>query len=231
MRIAICDDEEYFVEYIREILWHELDNQIDTFLNPVDLLQKYQEGATYDVIFCDIMMEPYDGIETARRIRALDSNVILVYLTSNLEYAPLGYEVHAFRYLLKPVTKEALFSVMQEVKKELCPPSKILLKTPDGSFLIPWEEILYLETTDKDTQIFFENDTYSLRKGLNEFEEELSAFPFYRIHRKYLVNLTHIREFDDTRLTLDNGVTLSISRRKSKGFQNSFEQYLRGGLR
>ena len=230
MRIAICDDEACFVDTIYQYLWDEQHCTIDTFLEAEQLLAQYENGTRYDVIFCDIMMEPLNGIELARKIRMLDQNVILVYLTSNLDYAPLGYEVRAFRYLLKPIQKEALLSVMAEIHQELKVQKKLLLETPFGSILIQENSIKYIEVFDKELQIFYDNDYLCIKKGLNELESMLTSQYFFRVHRKYLVHLDHVLEYDNSKVTLDCGKTLPISRRKSKEFRGAMNLFIKGEL-
>lgn len=212
MKIAICDDEASFVNTIYQYLWDEQHCSIDTFLDPEQLLEQYENGIRYDVIFCDILMEPLNGIELARKIRILDQNVILVYLSSNLDYAPLGYEVRAFRYLLKPIKKEALLSIMTDIYQEQKIQNKLLFETPYGSILIPENSIQYVEVSDKELQIFYDNDSLCIKKGLNELETTLTSPYFFRIHRKYMVHLDHIAEYDSTKVTMDCRKTLPISR-------------------
>lgn len=231
MRIAICDDEPCFVDTIYQYLWDEQHCTIDTYLNPEQLLAQYESGVFYDVIFCDILMEPINGIELARKIRTFDENVILVYLSCNLEYAPLGYEVRAFRYLLKPVKKEALLSVMIDIYQEQKTQNKLLFETPYGSILIPENSIQYIEVSDKELQIFYDNDSLCIKKGLNELENILTSPCFFRIHRKYMIHLDHVTEYDNTKVTMDCQKTLPVSRRKSKYFRETMNCFIKGELR
>ena len=228
MRIAICDDEACFVETIYQYLWDEQHCTIDTYLNPEQLLAQYESGVFYDIIFCDILMEPINGIELARKIRTFDENVILVYLSSNLDYAPLGYEVRAFRYLLKPIQKESLHSVMNDIYQEQKIQNKLLFETPYGSILIPENSIQYIEVSDKEVEIFYDNDSLCIKKGLNELESTLTSPYFFRIHRKYMVHLNHVTEYDNTKVTMDCSKTLPISRRKSKEFRETMNCFIKG---
>lgn len=229
MKIAICDDEQILVKKLYDYV-KQHDCNIECFLSPLELLDKYRNGGSFDAIFLDIKMEPMDGIALAREIRNYDKHAVLVFLTAYPEYAPSGYEVRAFRYLLKPIDKAAISKVMREIRQELLEHRKILIRTAECEFLLQEEDIHYIEANNKDCTIYYEMDTIILRKGLNDLEELFSAEHFFRIHRKYLVNLTHIREFDETHLTLDCGKTLPISRRKSQNFRTALEAYIEGGL-
>lgn len=230
MKIAICDDEKVFVEKLNEYLWQEPDCTVDCFLSPLKLLKKYEAGVFYDVIFLDIMMKPMNGIELAQKLRSYDKRTAIIFLTAYAEYAPAGYEVRAFRYLLKPISKESVSQVMQELYKSLSEYQKILIKTPECEFLLHLDDILFLEANNKDCTIHCRKDNLMLRKGLVELEAQFPATSFFRIHRKYLVNLAHVREFDETHLTLDNGLTLPISRRKSIDFRCALEIYIERGF-
>ncbi len=230
MKIAICDDEKVFVKRIYEYLWQQPDCSVECFLSPSALLEKYDAGERYDVLFLDVLMKPVNGISLAKKIRNYDSHVVIVFLTSYIEYAPAGYEVNAFRYLLKPISLNDIIGVMKDIRYELQKYHKIVLKTPQCELILNTEDILYFETNDKDTTVYYEKDSFVIRKGLNELAAQLPSVLFFRNHRKYIVNLAHVREFDEKQLTLDCGQTLPISRRKSREFRDALETYIERGL-
>ena len=230
MKIAICDDEKIFTNQIYKYLWQQPDCFAECFVSPSALLEKYINGERYDVLFLDVMMEPTDGISLAKSIREYDKRIIIVFLTSHLEYAPAGYEVNAFRYLLKPISPNDIFQVLKDIRHEMTDSRKIMFNIPQCELILAAEEILYLETNDKKTTVFCGKDTFEVHKSLNELSVQLPAPFFFRIHRKYIVNLAHVREFDEKQVTLDCGRTLPISRRKSRAFRDSLETYIEGGL-
>lgn len=229
MKIAVCDDEELFLKKIYQYFWKQQGDSVKCFLSPTALLEKYRAGVRYDVVFLDILMEPMNGIDLAKEIRRMDQKVVIVFLTVALEYAPAGYEVNAFRYLLKPVAEADLALVLKEIKKTLDASfDTILLETPECEILIHTEELYYLEADNKESILHYMGDTIKVRRSLSELEEELSARHFVRVHRKYLVNLAHIREFDGKNLTLDCGRTLPLSRRRGMTFRNALNKYIGG---
>ncbi|MCM1057416.1 MAG: LytTR family DNA-binding domain-containing protein [Firmicutes bacterium] len=230
MKIAVCDDEIVLVKQIYQYLWGQPDCSVDCFSSPERLLAKYEAGERYDVLFLDVLMQPVNGIALAKKIRGMDRNAVLIFLTAYLEYAPEGYEVNAFRYLLKPVKEQDIAAVMMEVRRELESTRTLAVRTSGCEMLLHTGELRYLEADNKDTLLYYMDDRITLRKGLNELEAQLSPFFFFRVHRKFLVNLTHVREFDETRLTLDCGKTLPISRRRSRAFRLALGAYIDGGL-
>lgn len=226
MKIAICEDEEVMAQKLRSMLKEQPDTDTEYFQDPLELLQKYESGGRYQILFCDAVMEPMDGITLCRKIRKYDSSVYIVFVTNYIEYAPAGYEIGLFRYLLKPVTKEAVERVLWEIKADLASSARILVKTPECSLFLRWQDILYLEVSDKETRIYYGHDMIRVTKSLGELEEQLRPYAFFRVHRKYLVNLERVREFDQYHLTLDNGKTLPISRRKAYAFKRQLYRFL-----
>lgn len=231
MKIAICDDEKNFVKKIYEYLRQQPDCTVECFLSPSVLLKKYEAGEQYDVLFLDVLMKPINGMSLAKRIRNYDSRAIIVFLTAYVEYAPAGYEVNAFRYLLKPISVNDLLLVMKDIRYQLTNSFKVLLKTPQCELIVHTDDILYLEANNKDSTVFYETDSVTLRKGLNELSSLFPPTLFFRIHRKYVVNLSRVRELDEDHVTLDCGKTLPVSRRKSREFRDALQTYIEGGLR
>lgn len=229
MNIAICDDEEYYLQTLQQYLWDNPNYSLNTFSSSDQLLSQYEIGTHYDVLFCDIVMKPYNGIELARKIRGYDKDVIIVFLSSYLDYAPQGYEVDAFRYLIKPIQQDTILALMEDIQKEQIRQKKILLETNVGSILVMEDSITYIEAHDKESLIFCENETVHANMGLCELEQILTVQYFFRVHRKYLVHMNHITEYDNSRLTLDIGKTLPISRRKSKDFQLAMKYLVASG--
>lgn len=226
MKIAICEDETVLAESLREMIGREDGAEVFSYKAPLELLEDYKNGIRYDVIFCDVVMEPINGIELCTRIRERDETVYLVFITNYVEYAPAGYELGVFRYLLKPVGEAEMKKVLEEIRADMSKTVKLLLKTPECSLLLDWRDILYIEVDDKEIIVYYEQDSIRQGGSLEEMEAWLKQKPFFRTHRKYLVNLERIREFSQDRLTLDNGKTLPISRRRAAEFKRKLYQYL-----
>ena len=226
MRIAICEDEEVVAQQIWGYLFDKEEIEAQYFLGPEKLLAEYENGKRFDVLFCDACMEGMDGIELCRKLRKYDSDLYIVFITNYVEYAPAGYEIGLFRYLLKPVTKEMVEKVLAEIRQDADKGGKLVLKTSFGNMIVSAKDILYMEIQDKETEIHCEDSVFRVSKSLGELEEMVADMPFFRIHRKYLVNLERVREFDQFQLTLDDGNFLPISYRKNHEFKVALYQFL-----
>lgn len=227
MKIAICDDEAIFLKRIYSYLWQQPDCIVECFSSSDALLSSFKSGGRYDVLFLDIVMPPVNGIDLAKSIRQYDQSVILVFFTAYLEYAPAGYEVNAFRYLLKPVTEENVLSVIRDIRAKL-ENATLSIKTPECNLLLHIQDLQHLEADNKNTILHYKGDVIILRKGLSDMESLLPASFFFRIHRKYIINLAYVREFDEAHVTLDSGRTFPVSRRNVKEFRLAIKAYIEG---
>ena len=138
IRTAIVDDEERDLQIIEKAIDHyaesrSLNIQKVRFQDGEDLVTGY--SADYDVIFLDIEMQFLDGIRTAERIRAMDMDVTIIFITYNPQYAMQGYKVNAFDYMLKPVTESAVANCLDRAlaRRRRNPVNYITVNVPGGS--------------------------------------------------------------------------------------------------
>ena len=96
MNILICDDELLAAEKIADLVSHFAVKFTDVEKCMKSSLERC------DIAFLDIDMKPYNGIDLARVLHDANPNAIIIFVTNYIEYAPAGYEVNAFIYLLKP---------------------------------------------------------------------------------------------------------------------------------
>ncbi len=225
MQIAICEDEGILLSELKNLI-DDNERRVDTYTDAGALLEQYEKGKRYDVVFTDIVMGETDGMTLCEKLREYDKNVFLVVITNYIEYAPKGYENGVFRYLLKPVTKEDMEQVFEKIQEVSKKSQKLVIDSFQGKKVISWSDVLYVEIQGRYLDIHCENESCTLMKSLKEFEEEWNDGRFYRIHRNYLVNLERVCQFTDTEVTLDNGIKLQISRRRSVCFKDSLMNYL-----
>lgn len=222
MNIAICDDEEIFRGYFRELLLKEsfakdMEMQIWEYDCGEALLEACAEqGFHADVIFLDIRMPGRDGMETARLLRQQGEKCLIVFLTSLAEYAAKGYEVRAFRYLLKEETDRELGRVMEACIRELGEEAWFSFSQGHCHYSIPRADILYFESRKRQIILYTAADSYSFYQKLDVVEERLSGSGFLRCHRSFLVQERYVRSWKENTLWLEDGRELPISRAYEK---------------
>ena len=96
IRIAMVEDEaavrEQLMGYVqRYTRQYGTEFSVTEFADGMDILENYRP--VYDIVFLDVEMKHLDGMETARRIRALDADVVLIFITNMAQYAIKGYAV------------------------------------------------------------------------------------------------------------------------------------------
>lgn len=231
MKIAICDDDWHMQQTLRLLIdeiYQDLDMLADGFTSGEALLAAVQkQSQPYQLILLDIEMRGIDGIETAKRLRKLLPDCYIIFITSHDEFALTGYEVAAFRYLVKPVQPEKLTEAISAVRAELA--DQLTLHVEDGPVeaLVRERDIFYVEAQDKRVRLVTARETFSDRRGIDEVAALLAQEDFYRVHRSYLINLRYVAFMDGTTVQLVNGDQVPISRLRKKAFKNAFQAYVK----
>jgi len=235
VKIAICDNEKIYCDRLFELLEKyaiTAKNQkfeIKIFSSGIPLLREYKAGS-FDVVFLDVDMPDLSGFETAERIRALDLNVEIVFVTHLESEIYMGYRYGAKDYLCKPITFEQLTGVMDRIqneqnRKRIEESYKIELKF-GGMMRLPLADVLYFESQEhyihaviKDTA----QTRHTFREQMHKVEKDLEEFGFVRIHQSYLVNKAHVfKDFKDHVLVM-TGEKLPLSRKYKKTASEAFK--------
>lgn len=231
MRIAVCDDETVFLKQLTEYLekyYNSLDLIVDTFEAGEMLLKKLMSKPDcYDLIFLDIEMKQLDGIKTAMKIREYNKEVLVIFLTSHVEFAADGYEVDAFRFLIKPLQEIKLIRALQDVQKELDRNKKLIIKDSEREVVLRFQDIVYLEAQNVNVLIRTLKDSFVVRKTLVQLEEEIKGPTFFRSHRSYIVNVGFVVDYDNKYITMKTGEKIVISRSKLSEFKTAIMSYVR----
>ncbi len=232
MRIAICDDEEIFrrsiCEKINEIYKDDIDMVLRIFERGETLIKDFKENdSAYDIIFLDIEMENINGIDTARNIRKINTDVLIAFLTSHEEFAKDGYEVNAFRYLSKPIREDKLIECIENAKKLCDGAKKIIIKYKDEEIILKATNIIYLEAQNKDIYIHTRDNVYVQKNNLSYYENQLKECGFFRVHRSFIVNFNYVKSYTNKEVLLDNNEKVNLSRLKYKSFKDQLYLFIK----
>ena len=147
----------------------------------------------------------------AKAIRQDNESVQIVFITGYSEYIADGYDVAALHYLIKPVKKEQLWSVLDRASERLKKNEKeLLIKTADETVVMPVREIRYLDVQQNYVTVHGKADV-TVKRTLGEFEKELDE-RFFRLGRSYIVNLTCVRRISKTEVILTDGSAIPLPR-------------------
>lgn len=228
-QIILCDDDPVFLEAFRA----KIDRSL-TKLNiaaDIALFGKLSDISPAQLTACDMAFldidfegEAYNGIDIARRLREVNQRALIFFITNFIEYAPEGYEVQAFRYILKRDIDIVLGRYLMQALEQLSDTNDVLqLQSNGGIIAVPFISILYLEVLGHSVSVVTDSGTYTVNATLNSFEQQLENHGFLRVHKSYLVNMRHIKKFQCRELTLDNGSTLRVS---EKSYAEQKRKYL-----
>ncbi len=235
MRIAICDDEPKILDILFDKTRDELakenkDADISLFSDPQKLLSKFREDpAAYDILFLDIRMDGLNGIKLAEEIRQLGSHVLLIFLTSSAEYVFRGYEVKAFRYLMKNELDFGFAKVLRDTIDELEHHEEDRFTFQFGTETISLElrHIYYFESKKRIVNIQLSDSSYKTYAKLDDIETALTGKDFIRCHQSFLVNAKKILRLSAGELILKNSVVIPVSKKYRKSVNDAYLWSLR----
>lgn len=234
LTIYICEDMEEHRLHLSEqfaLLADEYAIELSFFDTAEQLLSKLQEiqrnqEAFPNLILLDIELPNMDGITLGKQIKELNADVFLVFATAYVEYAIKGYEANAFRYLLKPISAEVLRNLLVDIQAEYHKKKWLSVKTKSGEMMIALQDLIYISAEDKYTVLYAKNQHYISDQSLMRYEEQLNAYGFFRIHRKYLVNLYHHKGIQNGKVLLAQEYSLPISKKRMADYQKQLFRYL-----
>ena len=219
MRIIICDDEEKQIANLSALLkeWSEARNlsvKVDCHNSAESFLFAYEDDKALDILLLDIQMGGMDGVSLAKTIRQSDKAVQIIFISGYTDYILDGYDVEALHYLLKPVSREKFFTILDKAAEKLAYNERAIFVSHNGENIrIPLYEIRYLEVLHNYVTIHAAQ-AYTIKKSLKELGEELEELSdeFFRAGRSYMVNLRHIRKTTKNEVHMSCGGIVPLSR-------------------
>ena len=239
----IVDDEAPARTIVKTLLLEcgkdiEVVDAVDDVPSAVRAIQKHQP----DIVFLDIEMPGPSGLQLLDYFNPEDVKFEIIFITAYSEYAIKAFQLSAIDYLLKPIQLSQLKAALEKFRKhrnlqlrdridalrshldtESSDDPKIALPVSTGLILVYLRQILYLLADGSYTEIYLNDGTKILvSKKLKDFEKLLTAEKkFLRIHRSYLINLRHVREYNRTEggvIVLENGEKLTVARDRREEF-------------
>ena len=232
MRVVIVEDDlqtrrqtlSFFRRYQAKT---GIDIDIEEFSDGVDLVENYRPR--YDIIFLDIEMRQMNGMAAAERIRRVDQNVLLVFLTNMSSYAVQSYAVQASDYILKPLTYDVFEMKLRELVRRVDAGRvhDFVITENDGMYRFSTDRLLYVEVRNHRLIYHLDGRDIETWGSLKAAEDQLNTKGFARCNNCYLVNLRHVQRVDGNDVLVGN-VRLQISRNKRKDFLRAISEYLGG---
>jgi two-component system, LytTR family, response regulator len=181
-----------------------------------------------DVVFLDVQMPGMDGFEVIRR-RTTARMPTVVFLTAFDQFAIRAFDAQALDYLVKPVSEARFAATITRLTKLLraAQPAErepaIVVTTSHGASVVRLRDIEWIEAADNYARIWTSGRSLLLRESMRELEGRVSAHGFVRVHRRALIPIAGVREFnwtDDGELVavIASGIKVPVSRRRRAAF-------------
>lgn len=219
MRIAICEDNREHAEILKTMIAHWAEHtktQVDVscFQSAEQFLFLMKDDAHYDLAFLDIQLEKMTGMQLARLIRKEDKTMILVFTTGEKGYAMQGYEVSAFRYLLKPLKENEVVTTLTKANKVLEDSKRdvVLVRQGKESLRVFKNEIIYVEGDNHNLIFHMQDNDIRFQAKMRDYEELFKRPQFCKCHRSYIINLHYVKKISREGAEIENGTVIPISR-------------------
>ncbi len=239
MKIVICDDCVKDLQRLERLLEKYRDTaagihfQVEEFVDACTLYDRILQGELADIYILDMIMSEKTGIEIGSLIRKMGGGGVIIYVTTSADFALEAYEVHASRYLLKPVSEEHFFEAMdfalyyQNAEKNPLYP----IKTKDGTVSVPYSKIEYIENYSRMLNVFLEDGenirSIFIRKSFDEEIKEIAGDrSFLRIHKSFLINMNHVKKLVQGNIIMESGRRIPVSKTRAAEVKREYLQFV-----
>lgn len=229
VRVAIVEDqpqesdvlEKFLADYAAQA---QLQIAVNVFHDPIDFISSY--SAAYQLLLLDIQMPFIDGMSVAERIRTIDQNVFIVFVTNMAQFAVRGYKVEALDFILKPISYFEFSHMMDKVLHSLRQQedASLIISTNREVRRISAFKIIYVEVQRHKLFYHLEDCVLESWGTLAALEESLPPKMFSKVNSGMLVNLNHVTAVKEDEITVSGG-TLPLSRRRKKEFLADLAHY------
>lgn len=232
LKALVCDDEAPARSELRYLLEEaggvEVVGEASSAMEALQLIKAFP----YDVVFLDIDMPGLDGVQMAEVLTTLDRRPDVVFVTAHGEHAVKAFEVAAVDYLMKPVELERLKQTIERLRPIEgavgARVERIPVEKSGKKLLLQADEIFYIMAKDDYTYLHTDKERYLSTMSLAALEKRLEPNGFFRVHRRFLVNLGVVKEVvpmygGTLLLTLSDpaGTQVPVSRRRASAVKQA----------
>ncbi|HXA46611.1 MAG TPA: LytTR family DNA-binding domain-containing protein [Burkholderiaceae bacterium] len=231
MRALIIDDERLARDWLRRLLQAHPEVRIVGEAANLPEAVRAIESLAPDLIFLDVQMPGGSGFDL---LAALDQVPAVIFTTAFDSYAMRAFDVSALDYVLKPIEPQRLALALEKYQRSQGVPDtkpldgsgKVFIKDGERCWLVELDRIMLFESEGNYTRVYFDNERPLLARSLNQLEARLDPARFTRVSRSQIVNMRVVADMrpgigGGMVLTLNNGLRITMSRRRAAQFKQS----------
>ncbi len=251
MKTILVDDEPDGIRTLKKLLeLHCPDVEIAATCSSVAIAKQKLEEIQPELVFLDVRMPGKSGLDMLAEITV--KNFEVIFVTAHNEYMLQALQFSAVDYLMKPVDEDRLVAAVERVKKRLHQETnsgqtetllhninkagsplemRLCLPTLKGFTIVKLEDIIYCEAQRSYTIFRLANNkSIMISKPLFDYDRLLADTIFLRIHKSFLINLLHVKEYvrgEGGTVVMSNAMEIEVSRRKKELFLTKVKEYFK----
>lgn len=228
MKVAICDDDRLICSQVEDILLkYANQNYIkintDVFYSGEGLLNCFNQGDSFDLIYLDIELGKINGVEVGHQIRKIMKNykTEIVYISGKDKYYRQLFDIQPLNFIEKPINSQPVIEAL-ELALERLNKSTGFFQYQKGHEIYKAEisRIIYFESLNREVRIVMTDQEDLFYGNLEDILIRVSGYSFLKIHRSYLINYNHASILRYSEVVMSNGTVLPISRNKRQEIRN-----------
>ncbi len=249
IKTILVDDEPRGINSLKKILreyWPEVD--VIAECADAEIAKEKIELLEPQLVFLDISLPDKSGFDLLQELGKV--NFEIIFVTAHNEYTLQAFHYSAIDYLMKPIDEDLLVDAVKRATKKITAPAvnsnvatllhnlqqiqapqdmKLCIHSTKGFQVVELKDILYCEASGNYTNFHFNSEHRTCTaKPIHEYEELLADAGFVRIHKSYLINLLHVKEYirgEGGAVILSNGTQVEVSRRKKDVFISRMKEF------
>ncbi|MBR2885761.1 MAG: response regulator transcription factor [Clostridia bacterium] len=232
MKICICDDDSFTKREIRSLLENFAESEdgfdVSDFSCGEDLIEYYNSGNGFDIVFLDIEMKGMNGIEAAESIKCIAPETIIIFVSSHSSYVFDAFRIEALHFLVKPIKEKEFAEVFtRAMKKYTTVNASVVLKWESTRNKIRISNISYVEGYRRHLSVHTANGVYEAVGKISEIYDALRPHGFVRVHQGFIVNMNYIKNFNTNEVELTDGSKVAVSVRKKQEALKAYDIFIR----
>ena len=244
MKIALCEDDSAQADMFVRLLDKTADKlgikvKTDAFNSVADIKDELEGccdlkefSRQYDAYFLDIELGNDNGVELARYIKGYDINSVIIFTTSHTDYMSAAFDVHAFNYIVKPVTEDKVDKIVTQLEQIMyAAEEKLVFSYNRQTMSVYYDDIVYMESVKRVIKVVTTDSEYTFYGKINDVYKELPQLIFGRTRSGCIVNYRYISRVDKSSVWCrkrigEEEIQLNLGRGRYNDFMTDYAQYI-----
>lgn len=229
LKIAVCEDTKSEEENLLALL-DAADTPVEcaVFRSGEELLEAYRPQM-FDLLLMDIYLGGITGVEAVAKIREVDEEVPVAFITTSKDHALESYRLFALKYIEKPFRKKDIDDILRLARMERDAAPALTVHLNRSERRIRLAQILYLETQADKVAVYLKTgETVQVYEKLSSLLPQLDGQPFFIPHKSFCVNLAGVDYLDPEFkcFVMQNGNNVPVRRDLMREAKRTLESFL-----